>query len=59
MDETVITHSKLKTASDYKNATEQCLEEMKRLQKRIDQEDAEIERLKRETRAMLAQMKAA
>lgn len=47
------------TPADYEAAIEQCLSEMKRLQSLIDQDQAEIDRLKAETRAMLAKMKAA
>ena len=48
-----------KTSADYKAAINHCLEEFQKLQAHIDHDDLEIERLKRETRALLAQMKAA
>ena len=48
-----------KTLADYKAAINNCCEEFQKLQAQIDADDVEIERLKHETRALLAQMKAA
>ncbi|MBI1924494.1 hypothetical protein HYR99_09610 [Candidatus Poribacteria bacterium] len=48
----------LETAADYEAAIEQCLAEMKRLNEQLKQDQADIDRLKAETRAMLAKMKA-
>ncbi len=47
------------TTNEYEAAIEECLAQMKRLQEQIDKDQVEIDRLKVETRAILAQMKAA
>lgn len=40
-------------------AIKECISEMERARKRMKNDQAEIDRLKAQTRAMLAQMKAA
>lgn len=59
MDETALPQPALQTAADYEAAIEQCLAQMKRVQDQIDKDQADIDRLKAETRAMLARLKAA
>ena len=49
----------LQTAADYEAATDQCLAQMRRLRKQMDPDQAEIDRLKAETRTILVQLKAA
>ena len=49
----------LKTAADYEAAIEGCLTQMRQLRERMDRDQAEIDRLKAETRALLAQLRAA
>jgi hypothetical protein len=49
----------LETAADYQAAVDRCLEQMRRLRTQMEQEQAVIERLKSETRAILAELKAA
>jgi hypothetical protein len=48
----------LKTRADYEAATQRCLDEMDRMQASIADDFAEIERLKRETREILAKIRS-
>ncbi len=59
MEEKTLTQARLKTPADYEAAIEQCLSEMARLQQQMRNDQAEIDQLKTETRALLAKMKAA
>ena len=59
MADMTITQMSPQTEPEYKAAIEQCLVQMKRLREQINQEQAEIDRLKAETRAILMELKAA
>jgi hypothetical protein len=59
MDERGLPPPPLQTAADYEAAIEECLAEMQRLREKIDRDQADIDRLKVETRAILARLKAA
>jgi hypothetical protein len=58
MEESVMPQSTLKTRADYEAATQRCLEEIDRLQELIRRDQAEIDRLKVETRAILDKLQA-
>ncbi|HZT44462.1 MAG TPA: hypothetical protein VFA07_20020 [Chthonomonadaceae bacterium] len=47
------------TEAELIQAIDQCLEQMEHLRHRMEQDQEEIDRLKAETRAILAQLKAA
>ena len=49
----------LKSAADYEAAIEGCLAQMRQLRQRMDRDQAEIDRLKAETRALLDELRAA
>jgi hypothetical protein len=57
MEQKLLSQPSPQTAAEYEVAIDQCLEEMKRLQERMVQDQTEIDRLKAETRALLASMK--
>jgi hypothetical protein len=59
MEDAATSQPPLKTRADYEAATEQCLAETKRLQEQIARDQEEMDRLKAETRAILAKIKAA
>jgi hypothetical protein len=59
MEGKVLPQPTLKTAADYEAAIDQCLAEMQRLREKMDRDQADIDRLKAETRAILAKLKAA
>jgi hypothetical protein len=59
MEDAVTPQPTLRTRADYEAATEQCLAETRRLQEQIARDQEEIDRLKAETRAILAKIKAA
>jgi Tfp pilus assembly protein PilN len=59
MAENVLPEPTLKTAADYEAAIDQCLTEIQRLREKMDKDQADIDRLKAETRAILARLKAA
>lgn len=47
------------TEAELIKAIDQCFEQMEHLRRRMEQDQVEIDRLKAETRAILAQLKAA
>jgi hypothetical protein len=49
----------LKTRADYKAAIEQCLAEMQRLHEQMARDQKGIDRLRTETKALLAALQAA
>lgn len=49
--------SKPPTEAEYQAAIERCLAEMKRLRVQIDEDQQEIDRLKTETRAIIAELR--
>ena len=49
----------LQTTADYEAATDRCLARMRHLREQMEQDQAELDRLKAETRAILEQLKAA
>jgi ABC-type Zn uptake system ZnuABC Zn-binding protein ZnuA len=59
MDEKALPQAAPKTSAEYEAAIDQCLKEMERLQQQIKSDEAEIHRLKLETRAVLAKIRAA
>jgi hypothetical protein len=59
MDDQTVPQTAPKTSAEYEAAIEQCLAEMERLQQQIKRDQAEIDSLKAETRAILAMMRAA
>jgi ABC-type Zn uptake system ZnuABC Zn-binding protein ZnuA len=59
VDEKTLSQAAPQTSAEYEAAIDQCLAEMERLQQQIRNDEAEIGRLKAETRALLAKMKAA
>jgi hypothetical protein len=59
MEEKALQQSVLKTPSDYEAAMEQCLTRMQQLREQMNKDQTDIDRLKAETRAILAQLKAA
>jgi hypothetical protein len=48
----------LRSRADYEAATQRCLDEMDRLHEQIRRDQIEIDRLKAETRAILASLRA-
>jgi hypothetical protein len=59
MENTIATEVSLRTRADYKAAIEQCLTEMQRLHEHMERDQEDIDRLRAETRALLAALKAA
>jgi hypothetical protein len=59
VDEKTLPRAAPKTSAEFEAAIEQCLAEMERLQQQIKTDQAEIDSLKAETRAILAKMRAA
>lgn len=59
MKNTIATEVSLKTRADYKAAIEQCLAEMQRLHEQMERDQEDIDRLRAETKTLLAELKAA
>jgi hypothetical protein len=59
MENTITTEVALETPADYEAAIEQCLAEMQRLHEQIVRDQEDIDRLRAETKALLAELKAA
>jgi hypothetical protein len=59
MEETAHTQQELEAAAAYEAAVTQYLTEMQHLNEQMQKDQAEIDRLKAETREMLARLKAA
>jgi hypothetical protein len=59
MENTSATEVALETPADYEAAIEQCLAEMQRLHEQIVRDQEDIDRLRAETKALLAELKAA
>jgi hypothetical protein len=59
MENTIATEVSLKTRADYKAAIEQCLAEMQRLHEQMARDQEDIDRLRAETKALLAALQAA
>jgi hypothetical protein len=57
MENTITTEVSLKTPSDYEAAIEQCLAEMQRLHEEMERDQEDIDRLRTETKALLAELK--
>jgi hypothetical protein len=59
MENTIATEISLKTRADYEAAIEQCLTEMQRLHAQMERDQEDIDRLRAETKALLAALQAA
>jgi hypothetical protein len=59
MENTITTEVSLKTPADYEAAIDQCLVEMQRLHEQMERDQEDIDRLRAETKALLAALKAA
>ncbi len=59
MSKTIIPNVTTNEAGDYEEAINQMLAEMKQANEKMDRDQEEIERLKAETREILARLKAA
>jgi hypothetical protein len=59
MENTITTEVSLKTPADYEAAIDQCLVEMQRLHEPMERDQEDIDRLRAETKALLAALKAA
>lgn len=59
MADTITTEVSLKTPADYEAAIDQCLAEMQRLHEQMERDQEDIDRLRAETKALLAALKAA
>ena len=59
MENTIATEVSLKTRADYQAAIEQCLAEMQRLHEQMERDQEDIDRLRAETKALLAALQAA
>jgi hypothetical protein len=59
MENTITTEVSLKTPADYEAAIDQCLAEMQRLHEQMERDQEDINRLRAETKALLAALKAA
>jgi len=59
MENTIETEVSLRTRADYKAAIEQCLTVMQRLHEQMERDQEDIDRLRAETKALLAALKAA
>ena len=58
MENNIATEVSLKTRADYKVAIEQCLTEMQRLHEQMECDQEDIDRLRAETKALLAELQA-
>jgi hypothetical protein len=59
MENTIATEVSLKTRADYQAAIEQCLTEMQRLHEKMARDQEDIDRLRAETKALLAVLQSA
>ena len=59
MENTIATEVSLKTRADYQAAIEQYLTEMQRLHEQMERDQEDIDRLRAETKALLAALQAA
>jgi len=59
MENTMTTEVSLRTRNDYKAAIEQCLTETQRLHEQMERDQEDIDRLRTETKALLATLKDA
>jgi len=59
MKDSIATEVSLKTRADYKAAIEQCLAEMQRLHEQMERDQEDIDRLRAETKTLLAALQAA
>jgi seryl-tRNA synthetase len=59
MENTIATEISLKTRADYKAAIAQCLAEMQRLHEQMARDQEDIDRLRAETKALLAALQVA
>lgn len=59
MKNSIATEVSLKTRADYKAAIEQCLAEMQRLHEQTERDQEDIDRLRAETKTLLAVLQAA
>ena len=59
MEDTIVTEVSPRTRADYKAAIEQCLIVMQRLHEQMERDEEDIDRLRAETKALLATLKAA
>lgn len=57
MENTITTEVSLKTPPDYEAAIEQCLTEMQRLHEQMERDQEDIDRLRIETKTLLAELK--
>ncbi len=57
MENTTTIEVSLKTPSDYKAAIEQCLAQMQHLHEQMERDQEDIDRLRTETKALLAELK--
>jgi hypothetical protein len=57
MAEVTVNRSAPQTEAEYEVAIEQCLAEMKRLREQMDEDQQEIDRLKTETQAIIAELR--
>jgi hypothetical protein len=59
MEEKLLPQPTPQTASDYEAAIDQCLAQMAHLREQMDKDQLEIDRLRVETREMVAKLKTA
>ena len=59
MENTITTEIPLKTRADYNAAIEQCFIEMQHLHEQMERDQADIDQLRAETKAILDTLKAA
>ena len=59
MKNTIATEVSLKARADYQATIEQCLTEMQRLHEQMARDQENIDRLRAETKALLATLQAA
>ena len=57
MENIIVTESSLKTPADYEAATERCLIEMQRLHEQMERDQEDIDQLRTETKALLAELR--
>ena len=59
MENTIATEVSLKTRADYRAAIEQCLTQMQHLHEQMERDQEDIDRLRAETKTLLAALQAA
>ena len=59
MENTITTEISLKTSADYEAAIGQCLAEMQHLHAQMESDQEDIDRLRTETKVLLAELKDA